>query len=122
MGTLQLSKQQRLRKKKEIDFLFAQGKSFNLPPIRVVFLVTPNPTSNNQLLFSVPSRVFKRAVDRNLLKRRMREAYRINQLKFNLSVKLNLAYIYIAKKALPYSEIEKKIVQSFQKLKNEFEA
>jgi ribonuclease P protein component len=119
---LQLASDQRLKKKKEIDLLFADGKSFNLPPIRVIYTVNPEPNSKNQLLFSVPSRAFKRAVDRNLLKRRMRESYRVNQFSLDLPVKLNLAYIYIAKKALPYSEIEKKIIQSFQKLKNEFEA
>ena len=119
MSTLQFFRHQRLKKTKEIDLLFAQGKAFNMPPLRVIYSVAIDSNPKNQLLFSVPSRVFKRAVDRNLLKRRMRESYRVNQLKLVLTVKLNLAYIYIGKKIMPYSEIEKKIIQSFQKLSNE---
>ena len=121
MGHLKLSRHQRLSSKKEIESLFSKGKSWNLSPIRIIYLVSSKAEAKNQVLFSVPSRVFKKAVDRNLLKRRMREAYRINQSKLEVPLKLILAYIYIAKRAMPYSEIEKKVIESFQKLKNEFE-
>jgi len=118
MDSFTFSKQERLSKKKEIDSLFAGGKSFNLPPIRVTYKPNPDQTFLiHQVLFSVPSRNFKRAVDRNLIKRRLREAYRLNKSKLTSATKLLVAYIYIAKDILPFSEIEEKLVQSFKKLK-----
>jgi len=122
MGNLTFSKQQRLTSKKEIDSLFSLGKSFNLMPIRVIYSVRSHSNSGHKVLFSVPSRIFKKAVERNLLKRRMRESYRINQAKLDLSLKFNLAYIYVAKQILPYLDIEDKVVQSFQRLSNEVRA
>ena len=50
----------------------------------------------------------------------MREAYRLNHTKFVIPVKLNLAYIYIAKQLLPFSEIEKNVVESLKRLSYEF--
>jgi ribonuclease P protein component len=118
MSQFSFSKHERLIKKKEIEALFASGKSFNLHPLRVLF--NPNPeqsSTTHQLLFSVPSRNFKRAVDRNLIKRRLREAYRLNKSKLTSTVKLNVAYIYIAKEILPFKAIEAKLIESFNRLK-----
>ena len=118
MSQFSFSKRERLSKKKDIEAVFATGKSFNLHPLRVLF--TPHPDSSivaHQVLFSVPARSFKRAVDRNLLKRRLREAYRLNKSKLTSTVKLNVAYIYIAKEILPFKAIEAKLVESFNRLK-----
>ena len=119
MGNLKFQKSHRLSSKKEIEQLFEEGKSIRLASIRILYSLNQNSTVNKPL-FSVPSKTFKRAIDRNLLKRRMREAYRINQSKLEVPVKLNLAYIYIAKQILPFSEIEKKVVESFKRLSYEF--
>lgn len=118
-GNLKLQRKKRLSKRKDIESLFAGGKSFNLSPVRVIYM--PNPGSaENKILFTVPSRTYKKATERNLLKRRMREAYRLNQNRFDIPVKLNVAYIYIAKKMQPFSEIEKKVVESLKRLSYEF--
>ena len=118
MGAFTFSKNQRICKKKDIDALFAEGKSFNLSPLRVISKANPDQDIlHHQVLFSVPARNFKRAVDRNLVKRRLREAYRLNKSKLNATTKLLVAYIYIAKEILPYSVIEDKITQSFNKLR-----
>ena len=114
MGDFKLPKQSRLTGKTEIDKLFSDGIGFTLPLIRVIYL--PNNSATTKILFSVPSRVFKKATDRNLLKRRMREAYRLNQSSLQIPVNLSVAYIYIAKKIQPFSEIEKSIIKSFNKL------
>jgi ribonuclease P protein component len=74
-----------------------------------------------QLGISVPKKKFAKAVDRNTIKRRIRESFRKNKhplyeilKKKNLSIALMI--IYIAKEELPYQEIEKKMVVSLHKL------
>lgn len=118
MSNFALHKLERLNKKKDIEALFSEGKSYNISPLRIISKPNPNQgIAHHQVLFSVPSRNFKRAVDRNLIKRRLREAYRLNKSKLGSATKLLVAYIYIAKEILPYSLIEEKLVQSFLKFK-----
>jgi ribonuclease P protein component len=114
-----LKKHEILRSKKSIKELFENGSSFFLYPFKVHFL--PNPDSqNNQVLFSVSKRNFKKAVDRNLLRRRIREAYRLNKNILTTDQKepfsLSIALIYISKFKLPYNEIEDKLKQVFIRL------
>src|SRR5690606_26144620 len=75
-------KSERLSSKKNIKELFSRGSSFHLYPFKVIYLPNPNPqpdTSLIQVLFTVPKRNHKRAVDRNKIKRRLKEAYRRNK-------------------------------------------
>ncbi len=114
-----LKKHEILRSKKSIKELFENGSSFFLYPFKVQFL--PNPDSqNNQVLFSVSKRNFKKAVDRNLLRRRLREAYRLNKNILTTNQKeqfsFSIALIYISKFKLPYKEIEDKLKQVFIRL------
>jgi len=114
-----LKKHEILRSKKIIQELFDNGSSFFLYPFKVFYL--PNLTQNtNQVLFTVSKRYYKRAVDRNLIRRRIREAYRLNK---NYLIadqhelfSLSIALIYISKSKLPYSEIENKLKQVFTRL------
>ena len=109
-----LKKHEILRSKKRIQELFENGSSFFLYPFRVIAI--PNTiTENNQALFSVSKKYYKRAVDRNLIKRRMREAYRLNKniltAKQNHPFSISIGLVYISKFKLPYSEIELKLKQ-----------
>lgn len=79
------SKEERLCSKRSIEDLFANGSSFVLFPFRVVYRIERDALGSSapvQVLFSVPKRRFKKAVTRNLLKRRMREAYRLQKGSF----------------------------------------
>jgi ribonuclease P protein component len=114
-----LKKREILRSKKNIQELFDNGSSFFLYPFKVYFLPEPN-LKSNVVLFSVSKKYFKRAVDRNLIRRRMREAYRLNKSNLKAgqteSFSISMALIYISKFKLPYVEIEFKLKQVFARL------
>jgi ribonuclease P protein component len=117
MGKLTFRKVERLTKEKSIQELFEKGSSFYLFPFKVFFLVNPDQEYPvNQLLFSVSKKNFKRAVDRNLIKRRMREAYRLQKDALPASPRLILGFIYTNKEILLFEEMKKKILLSFNKL------
>ena len=75
-----LSKEERLSWKRYIDLLFEKGQSFVAFPLRVVYLPLEEEMSAPvSILISVPKKKFKRAVKRNLIKRQVREAYRVRK-------------------------------------------
>ncbi|MBN2669607.1 MAG: ribonuclease P protein component [Bacteroidales bacterium] len=117
-----LSKSEILSLEKLIGNLFSQGKSVTSYPIKIIYRIEILDASTSaQTLFTVPKRNFKRAVKRNRLRRRMKEAYRLNKsiLYSFLSknqLQLTMAIIYIGKEENSYAEIEQKIVVSLQKI------
>lgn len=108
-------KSERLYKKKDIQELFDKGSSFYLYPFRVIVQKQPEPNTN-QVLFSVSKRNFKRAVDRNKIKRRMREAYRLNKALLPNTPNWQMAYIYTAKDILEFDQIRDKMIASFKRI------
>lgn len=114
-----LKKHEILRSKKNIEELFKNGSSFFLYPYKVIYQPDAK-AENNQILFSVSKKYFKKAVDRNLLRRRMREAYRLNKSiltdeQFD-SLSISIALIYISKLKLPFTDIENKLKQVLVRL------
>jgi ribonuclease P protein component len=116
MTAFSFSKSERLYKKKVIQELFDKGSSFYLYPFRIYFFRQPDGATINEVLFSVSKRNFKRAVDRNLLKRCMREAYRLQKSQLQGTTKFQIAYIYTAKEILPFANIQEQIIHSFKRL------
>ena len=114
MEKFTFKKSERLSQKKLIQELFDEGSSFYLHPFKVFFLPTEKPA--HQILASVPKNIFKRAVDRNTIKRRIREGYRLNKTKLLSDQFFSIAYIYTAKEILPSAVVHQKIVLSFAKL------
>jgi len=114
-----LKKHEILRSKKNIQELFDNSSSFFLYPFKVFFLPKPK-LKSNEVLFSVSKKYFKKAVDRNLIRRRMREAYRLNKSILIAGQKesssISMALIYIGKFKLPFNEIEIKLKQVFVRL------
>jgi len=109
-------KSERLAKKKLIQELFSKGSSFYLDPLKVIYLQEKTGERVNQILISVPKRNHKKAVVRNLLKRRIREAYRNNKHLLDSKNNLRIAYIYVAKDILDYSIIENKMIQGLKRI------
>ena len=117
MGKFTFKKEERLSKEKIIQELFDKGSSFYSYPFRVYFMQNQDSASTvHQVLISVSKKNFKKSVDRNLIKRRIREAYRLNK---NLLVdqnKLLIAYIYSVKEILPSAQIRERLIKTFKRL------
>ena len=103
------TKNERLCSFTEINSLVKDGHVLFLYPFRTVY--QKNGGSTNRILVSVPKKNFKRAVHRNLLKRRIRESYRKNKelLGSGDGAGLNIMFVYIGKDILEYSYIESKL-------------
>ena len=126
------SKNERIVSKKLIEQLFTGGQSHSLTafPIRVVYQPILNSQIstlnsqfsilNSQILISVPKRYFKHAVDRNRVKRQLREAYRKN--KHLLSSQLAdeqaiaLAFIWLSDRHLPSAQVEQRVVSLLKQI------
>jgi len=113
------TKAERLSSKVEIDNLFGTGKSFNSKPFKVIWLEKAVGDTPVKTVISIPKRLFKRAVDRNRLKRLTREAYRKNKhlLYDDLgNKKILLMFIFTSKTIIEYKEMEEKIISILQRL------
>jgi ribonuclease P protein component len=118
MGIFIFQKAERLSRKKSIQELFDKGSSFYLYPFKVLHASNPDSSATvNQILISVSARNFKKAVDRNLIKRRVREAYRLQkEIIQNKPQKGVFAFIYTAKSVMPFSDIKSKLFLVLKKI------
>ena len=107
-----LGKQERLKSRKLIGRLYAEGNSVKSFPLRMMYLQTLH-TSNfpAQVGVSVAKRNFKKAPDRNRLKRLMRETYRLQKgiVYDNLENPYVFMISYIGREEMPYEEIFSKM-------------
>tara|TARA_B110000046_G_scaffold112201_1_gene119357 strand:+ start:52453 stop:52854 length:402 start_codon:yes stop_codon:yes gene_type:complete len=117
-----LKKDEILSKRDNINLLFSEGKHFKEFPFKVIHrIVDKSEASSLQFGVSIPKRLFKKAVDRNLLKRRCKEAYRLNRNNLKLqcerqNIELHFMLIYISKESIDYEIIEQKIILTLKSL------
>jgi ribonuclease P protein component len=109
-------KEERLHKEKLIKELFETGSSFYLYPFKVLSKGNPDTAFRvHQVMISVSRKNFKRAVDRNLLKRRIRESFRLNKNLLPDTPKLVIAYIYTAKEILTFAQIQERLIKTLNR-------
>lgn len=114
-------KEEKLKSKKIIESLFAEGKSVGKYPLRLVYIQQEfEDEVPLKMGVSVSKKYFKKAVDRNYFKRVLRECYRLNKhlLIDNLEQKYCFMFFYQTKDRLNYSEINEKTIQLFEKFVN----
>lgn len=111
-----LPKSERLAGRNDIGRLFAHGEAFLVYPIKCTFRFR-EAGDGNRILVIVPKRNHRRAVVRNLLKRRMREAYRLNKHVLPVSAGADIALSYVAQgEPADFRTIERTVVSILNKL------
>ena len=118
-----LGKEERLKSRKQIEKLFAEGKSFAVNPYRIYFLIHGQWTTDHGLQFGVgvSTKNFKRAVDRNRIKRLTREAWRLQKNDLSEKIKttqkqLNVFFIYTGKELPDFTTVKDKVAVALKKL------
>lgn len=113
-------KEEKLKSRKTIERLFTEGKSFKKYPVKVFYISVEN-AETTQAAFAVPKRNFKLAVQRNRIKRQLREAYRINkqELAVNNGKKFALLFLYLGREKPKYDLLEQSVISLLKKLKDE---
>ena len=109
-----LPKSERLSSLTAVRRLFKDGASGFVYPFRYMVITEQSTTPSVEVLFSVPKRYHKRANKRNILRRRTKEAYRLNKTPLASFVEdkgygVDIALVYSSKEVLPYKNIENAI-------------
>jgi ribonuclease P protein component len=113
------SKQEKLKSRKALEQLFAKGKSFSVFPIKVFYTV--NDGELVQAGVGVSSRIFKKAHDRNKVKRLLREVYRTQKQPLYAKVaanqqQLNVFFLYIGKEVPVFADLQIAMEKTLEKL------
>ena len=111
-----LSASERVKLRREVAQLFGDCASGFVFPIKYKYLVEESTAAGVAVLFSVPKRLHKRANKRNLLRRRMRESYRLSKEALVAAAEsrglvIKIAFIYVSKEELTYKAINDAIVK-----------
>lgn len=126
MKLFAFDKSEKLKSKKDLEKLFTSGKHIYLSPIKLYYIVKSTEQFDVKAGVGVSSRYFKNAVDRNYIKRQLREGYRLEKIALhqflkqsNLSVQI--FFLYTSKLKLNTKQIQQLIQKIIQKLISQIE-
>lgn len=105
--------------KTSISRLLAEGKHGSVEGLRYLCM-TGSGCDTNRIMVSVPKKLFKRAVKRNLLKRRIRESYRKQKHGLEIKEGLDILFMYSTKEVLGYEAIYKAVGEIIIKLNRKY--
>ena len=125
---LTLPKYERIFWKRHLDLLFSEGQSFVAYPLRVIYLPVEKVQihATASIIISVSKKKFKHAVDRNAIKRRVRESYRLQKHELidcfaKKESALLVAFLYLSKEKSSFETIDKAISKAVQLLIQKYE-
>ena len=111
-------KSEKLYGKYAVEQLYKEGKRFVVWPLRITYVEAPD--GENRVLVWAPKSLFKHAVNRNRLRRQMREAYRLNKDILSESEgHYQIAFNYMDKEQQSYVTIEKAVRKALKKIAHE---
>jgi ribonuclease P protein component len=115
-------KQDKLKSRKAIDEVFSKGKNFSHYPLKVIWLPC-NKQTVLQAAVGVSSRNFKKAVDRNRIKRLLRESYRLQKNSLYDYLKehnksMSIFFLYVGKELPMYDLVFEKMGSAIKRLTN----
>lgn len=120
-----LVKGERLCGVKAVSELFTVGRFLSVPPLKIIYRTAPadKSFSTTRVLISVPKRHFKKATDRNLIRRRIREAWRLNRMPLTERLddsgrRMDLAIIWNDTEIRPYVFVTKCVTEMIGRLTN----
>jgi ribonuclease P protein component len=123
MPDVRLRKEERLKSRKHLSILFTDGRSVPAFPLRIIWIMADRQGAYPvRAAFSVSRKRWKRAVDRNLFKRRMREAYRLQkhvlyeQAAIPPDKEIHIACLYTADINCPFEQIQTSMQKGLTKL------
>ena|ERR1043165_5719262 len=120
-----LGKKERLKSRKNIEQLFNIGKNFVITPYRVHYVIKKDEQKKEPSLLQfgvgVSGKNFKKAVDRNRIKRLTREAYRLQKLSLQENLKkknttLHIFFNYTGKELPDFDHVKEKVAVALNKL------
>jgi ribonuclease P protein component len=125
-----LNKSERLKSRKQIEQLFKEGKRLSVSPFLIYYLLEAPSVNDSRLstrlAVGVSSKNFKKAVDRNRIKRLIRESYRLQKPNFSNALKgnnqqLNLFFIFTGKELPDYKFVYDRVAIALQKISVDIE-
>lgn len=112
--------EERLKSKVQINALFNKGSTVSCHPLKLFFLKENAFPVRAKVAFAVPKKTFKKAVDRNRVKRLLRESYRLNKAGYFNNIEGNFAFLilYLGNEIPEFTSLQESMNALFLKFKD----